>query len=77
LEDTLRDQDLFLEEIPFVVQYNKRDLKKETVPVSVLNEILNPERRPAFETTASKGINVVEPLETITKVILQDLPYEE
>lgn len=77
LEDTLRDQDVYLEEIPFILQYNKRDLEKEIVPFDILNEILNPDHRPAFETIASRGKNIVEPLEMMTKVILQELPYEE
>ena len=29
LEENLRDQDIFLEEIPFVFQYNKQDLAEE------------------------------------------------
>lgn len=77
LEDTLRKQNTFLEELPFVFQYNKRDLAKEIAPVDMLNEVLNPDQRPAFETVASKGTSVVEPLETITRQVLQELHYPE
>ena len=42
-------------EIPQVIQYNKRDLPT-ALPVSVLNERLNPRDLPYFEAVAFKGI---------------------
>lgn len=77
LEENLRDQDVFLEEIPFIFQYNKQDLATANAPIAMLNEVLNPDGRPAFETVASRSKGIVEPLETITKEVLQELHYPE
>ncbi len=75
LENNLRNQETFLEEVPLVMQYNKRDLKEETVPLGILNNILNPTERPAFQTIASRGESVVEPLKILTKQVLRELHY--
>ena len=56
--------------IPQVIQYNKRDLPT-ALPVSVLNERLNPRNLPYFEAVAFKGTGVEETLKGITKQLFQ------
>lgn len=76
LDDNLRDQDIFFEELPLVFQYNKRDLGKTIAPLSTLNTALNPEERPWFESIASKQQGILEPLQEVTKRVLQELRFE-
>ena len=77
LEDTLRNQETFLEEVPMVMQYNKRDLADEVAPLEILNEVLNPLTCPAFASVATRGTGVVQSLETLTKQVLKELHYPE
>jgi len=77
LEESLRDQDLFLEELPLVFQYNKQDLRNALVPTIELNRILNTTERPFFESSALKDKNLVEPLEVLMKQVLRELHYPE
>jgi CheY-like chemotaxis protein/signal recognition particle receptor subunit beta len=56
--------------IPQVIQYNKRDLPT-ALPISVLNERLNPRNLPWFEAVAFKGTGVEETLKGITKLLFQ------
>lgn len=77
LEENLRDQGIFMEEIPLVFQYNKRDLAKEIVPLNQLDNIINPDGRPAFESAATQGNGISEPLEALTKKVLSELHYPE
>jgi hypothetical protein len=77
LEENLRDQDIFYEELPVVFQYNKRDLADAIAPLRTLNEVLNPDQRPSFETVADRGTGILEPLQFITKQSLKELHYPE
>ncbi|MEF3245157.1 MAG: GTPase domain-containing protein [Caldisericaceae bacterium] len=57
--------------IPIVLQYNKRDLDN-ILTVEELEQDLNPNKKyQYFEAIAAKGINVVETLKTITKLVVQ------
>lgn len=47
------------EELPLVLQYNKRDLK-QALPVSEMEEALNLDGRPSFPTVALTGAGVME-----------------
>lgn len=61
-----------LDEIPFVIQYNKRDLKHiETV--TALDAKLNPLRVPAYEGIAVDGVGVTETLVAISRKVFQSL----
>ena len=64
------------EELPLVFQYNKRDLSKTIAPLATLNTALNPEDRPWFESVASKKQGILEPLQEVTKRVLQELRFE-
>jgi signal recognition particle receptor subunit beta len=72
LEYNLGEQGLHLEKIPFVIQYNKRDLPN-AVPVTDLQEALNPRNVAWFEAVAPQGTGVFETLKAIAKLVLQDL----
>jgi signal recognition particle receptor subunit beta len=72
LEDNLREQGLKLRDLPFAIQYNKRDAQS-AIPVEELEAALNPHRVPAFETVAARGKGVFNALKAITKLVLTDL----
>lgn len=61
-----------LDKIPYVIQYNKRDLPN-VIPVEELRTILNPKRVPEFEAVATKGIGVFETLKAIIKLVFINL----
>ncbi|MBZ0221383.1 MAG: GTPase domain-containing protein [Candidatus Methylomirabilis sp.] len=68
----LEDQGYNLAQVPYVVQYNKRDLPS-AVPVAELKKVLNPDDVPDFEAVASDGTGVFETLKTIVKLVLIEL----
>ena len=72
LEDNLRAAKLDLAEIPYVIQYNKRDLPN-VAPVEYMEYLLNNRdvRVPAFEASAAKVEGVFETLNAITRLLLQ------
>ena len=57
---------LNIKQIPFVLQYNKRDLA-DAMPVGVMNRRLNFRSVPFFEAIAPKGAGVLETFLSITK----------
>ncbi|HUS35666.1 MAG TPA: GTPase domain-containing protein [Verrucomicrobiae bacterium] len=72
LEENLRGAKLDLAEIPYVLQYNKRDLPN-VAPVEYMEYLLNNRdvRVPAFEASAAKVEGVFETLNAITRLLLQ------
>ncbi len=68
----LKEQGYDLEKIPFVVQYNKRDLPN-IVELDELRRELNPRGVPEFEACAATGEGVFETLKAVAKLILIDL----
>ena len=54
LRSNLQEQGYDLDKLPYVVQYNKRDLPN-AIPMSELEEALNPTKVPSFEAVAPKG----------------------
>ena len=57
---------LNIKQIPFVIQYNKRDLP-DAMPVGVMNRRLNFRSVPFFESVAPKGLGVLDTFQAITK----------
>lgn len=53
-----------MNEIPLVIQYNKRDLA-DSLPVAILEDALNPEVVPAWEAVAMRGEGVFQTLDGI------------
>ncbi len=72
LRTNLAEQGYSLEKIPFVVQYNKRDLPN-VVPVEELRELLNPMHVPDFEANARSGMGVFDTLKAVSKLVLTEL----
>ncbi len=71
LEENLRALKLNLGEIPYVFQYNKRDLSN-TAPVDYMEFLLNNREVmvPSFEACASRCEGVFESLNMITRLLL-------
>ena len=72
LRINLEEQGYDLDKIPYVIQYNKRDLPN-IVPVEELHRELNPTGVLEFEACASAGDGVFETLKAVAKLILIDL----
>ena len=72
LDENLREQGYDPGRIPFVVQYNKRDLPN-VAPVSELRRLLNPRGVLDFESSASGGVGVFDTLKAIAKLVLVEL----
>ncbi len=70
--DNLTEQDLAIEKIPFVMQYNKRDLPR-VVPIDDLERELNPRKAPYFEAVALRGTGVFDTLKVACKLVLKTL----
>jgi len=61
------EHNIDLNQIPFVFQYNKRDLNY-LIPVETFNNLLNPRRLPYIEAAAINGVGVFESLREIAKL---------
>ncbi len=72
LHENLGDYNLKLEELPYAIQYNKRDLD-DIISVEDLEEELNPRAYPSFEAVAVKGIGVFDTLKAVAKAVLRNL----
>jgi hypothetical protein len=72
LRVNLREQGYELEKIPYVIQYNKRDLPN-AAPVAEMRRLLNAPGMPDFEASASVGTGVFETLKAIARAVLSDL----
>jgi signal recognition particle receptor subunit beta len=66
----LEEQGFNLDELPYVVQYNKRDMP-EVLSVEELDLSLNPTKVPAFEAVAIKGPGVFETLKGLARQVIQ------
>ena len=71
LEDNLKTLNLSLADIPYVLQYNKRDLAN-VAPVEYMDFLLNNREVevPSFTASASKCEGVFETLNMITRILL-------
>jgi signal recognition particle receptor subunit beta len=72
LHENLEDYKLTVQDLPFVIQYNKRDMP-DVISVEDLEQELNPEGYPNIEAVATKGVGVFDTLKTVAKGILQRL----
>lgn len=71
LRENLRAHGKGLEEVPHVIQYNKRDLY-DVLPIEDLDRQLNRTGVPSFATIATSGEGVYEALEAIARAALDD-----
>ena len=72
LRDNLTTYGKKLEELPFVMQYNKRDLRNIS-SVSELSAQLNDRKVPVFESIAKDGVGVTETLVAISRLVFASL----
>jgi signal recognition particle receptor subunit beta len=77
LEENLGRQHLKLDELPYALQYNKRDLG-DVAPVNYLEFLLNNRRRRvrSFEAVANTGFNVFAALDAVTQLLLHKFNRE-
>jgi signal recognition particle receptor subunit beta len=71
--DNLKSYDLELKNLPWVLQFNKRDLIN-TLPLEAMQTMLNTNFHfnvPAFESIATEGKGVFAPLKTVSKLAIQ------
>ena len=70
LRTNLAEYGLTLDSIPWVIQYNKRDLPN-VYTVDELNAELNPGRVPFFEAVASEGKGVFETFRGVSHLLME------
>ncbi|MCA9681382.1 MAG: gliding-motility protein MglA [Myxococcales bacterium] len=66
----LEEQGFNLDELPYVVQYNKRDMP-EVLTLEELSPALNPTQVPEFEAVAIQGTGVFETLKGLAKQVIK------
>ena len=72
LRTNLGEQGYDLNRIPYVVQYNKRDLPN-VATVDELRRLLNPRNVLDFEAVAPTGVGVFDTLKAVAKLVLTEL----
>jgi len=72
LRINLAEQGYNLDGIPFVVQYNKRDLPN-VVPLDEMKKSLNPRGVPSFEAVAPDGTGGFDTLKAVAKLVIMEL----
>jgi len=71
LRQNLQDYGMNLDDIPFVLQYNKRDMDN-VFTLDEMNEMLNPDKKiQFFPATAHNGKGVVTTLKTIAMLVIE------
>lgn len=72
MEQNLIEQGYDLEQLPIVMQWNKRDLPN-VVSIEELETKLNKRNVPSFESIAIDGVGVFDSLKSISKLVLMNL----
>jgi signal recognition particle receptor subunit beta len=72
LEKNLKEQGYDLKALPYVVQYNKRDLPT-ALPMDQMYAQLNLKGEPTFEAVAMNGTGVFDTLKAVAKLVLTEL----
>jgi signal recognition particle receptor subunit beta len=72
LRTNLAEQGYELAKLPYIMQYNKRDLPN-AAPLDEMKRLLNPDGIPEFEACATVGKGVFETLKGVAKGVLSDL----
>lgn len=72
LYETLEARGCDVSRLPFVIQYNKRDLPG-IAPVEQLRARLNPAGVPDFESVATEGKGVFETLAAVSRLVVKSL----
>jgi signal recognition particle receptor subunit beta len=69
LQENLREYGHSIENIPLVLQYNKRDLPN-VYPIEQLNSLINKYKLPHYEAVAATGVGVFTTLKAIGKSVI-------
>jgi mutual gliding-motility protein MglA len=72
LYDNLAEHGLDPRRMPFVIQYNKRDLPN-VAAAAELESTLNPTAVPFFEAVATRGVGVFDALKAVSKQVIKQL----
>lgn len=72
LRYNLQEQGYDLDKLPYVVQYNKRDLPN-VASLEELRSLINPNHVPDFESVSTTGQGVFDTLKAIAKLVLTEL----
>jgi signal recognition particle receptor subunit beta len=72
LDKNLKEQGYDLATIPYVLQFNKRDLPT-AMPPDEMYQALNVKGEPTFEAVAPQGVGVFETLKAVAKLVLLEL----
>jgi signal recognition particle receptor subunit beta len=72
LRTNLKEQGYELDNLPYVVQYNKRDLPN-AVDLDYLKRYLTPTNVPDYEGVATTGVGVFDTLKAVAKQVLIEL----
>ena len=72
LRTNLAEQGYNLEKLPFVMQYNKRDLPNVAAS-DELRQLLNKTNVPDFDAVARTGVGVFDTLKAVAKLVLTEL----
>jgi len=72
MRQNLEANEITPDELPVVLQYNKRDLPN-ALPIEILNERMNPHNYPFYEAVAVKGTGVEDTLKAVTKLVFKSL----
>lgn len=72
LMEDIKHSRIAFDQLPFVLQYNKRDLPN-AVPRAQMDYLLNrkPNPFPVFETVATRGVNVFACLNAVSQLVLK------
>ena len=70
LRHNLEEQGFDLDQLPYVIQYNKRDMP-EVVSLEELSANLNPTQVPEFEAVAITGVGVFETLKGLARQVIR------
>lgn len=72
LRMNLKAHNIDWETVPFVLQYNKRDIPG-ALPLEEMRRRLNPGRVPEFETSATTGMGIMEAMKTVCRMVLEHI----
>jgi signal recognition particle receptor subunit beta len=72
LRTNLAEQGYALDRLPFVIQYNKRDLPN-VASTEELRQLLNKSTVPDFDAVARTGVGVFDTLKAVAKLVLTEL----
>ncbi len=76
LKENLKVHGLNWETMPFVIQYNKRDLPG-ALPVEEMRSRLNNRGVPDFETSATTGMGIMDAMKAVCKMVLEDIQRKQ